>query len=290
MSSLSDSSVSSSSSGVRPLSLTNNDRYCHSIASPSNKRLKTTGQEGPRRKLTYADKLQTNDEIHQSIEICPVMKALLDTQVFQRLRHIRQLGTSQYVYICGDHNRFQHSLGVAYLAEKMCRNIKSEQPALGVTEKDVLCVKLAGLLHDVGHGPFSHLYEGFRDILPRYLDANPHLKEQYDDCKHLVVPQHWSHEDSSLIMVDAALAELGLEIDERNLDRPLKQIECGTKRIDATTMRVFRPPHVQDSILTSRDFVFIKVRTKKQSGNAVQYTKISMIGIITSLYLRFLSV
>jgi deoxynucleoside triphosphate triphosphohydrolase SAMHD1 len=264
MASSSTSSVTSSSSGVRPRSFfTSNNTSCYGVASPSNKRLKTTGQEGPRRKLTYGDKLQTNDEIHQSIEICPVMKAIVDTQVFQRLRHISQLGTSQYVYVCGDHNRFQHSLGVAHLAEKMCRNIKSEQPALGVTEKDILCVKLAGLLHDVGHGPFSHLYEAFRELLPKYLDANPHLKVQYDDCKHLEVPEHWTHEDSSLIMVDAALAELGLEIDEKNLDRPLKQIESGSKKIDATTIRVFRPPHVQDSILTSRDFIFIKVRRKQ---------------------------
>jgi deoxynucleoside triphosphate triphosphohydrolase SAMHD1 len=247
--------VSSSSSRVRPTN-------CCSVASPSNKRLKTTGQEGPRRKLTYGEKFQTNDEIHQSIEICPVMKAFVDTQVVQRLRHIRQLGTSQYVYMCGDHNRFQHSLGVASLGERMCHNIKTEQPALGVTEKDVLCVKLAGLLHDIGHGPFSHLYEAFRELLPRYLDANEHLKEQYGDCEHLVLPDIWSHEDSSLIMVDAALAELGLEIDEENLDQPLKQIECGSRKIDATSIRVFRPPHLQDSILTSRDFVFIKVRRK----------------------------
>lgn len=159
--------------------------------------------DGTLRQLSYSDKTQTNDEIHQSIELCPVTKAFVDTKVFQRLRHIHQLRTSQYVYMCGDHNRFQHSLGVAHLAEKMCRNIKSEQPALGATEKDVLCVKLAGLLHDLGHGPFSHLYEEFRlHRLPRFLETHPELKEQYDDCIDYTVPDHWCHEDSSLIMLD----------------------------------------------------------------------------------------
>jgi deoxynucleoside triphosphate triphosphohydrolase SAMHD1 len=258
------SSVESSSSDVRHFSLSNRDN--NSVTSPSAKRLKTIGQEGPLRKLTYSDKIQTNDEIHQSIEICPVMKAFVDTTVFQRLRHIHQLGTSQFVYMCGDHNRFQHSLGVAHLAEKMCRNIKSEQPALGATEKDVLCVKLAGLLHDIGHGPFSHLYEAFRDSLPGYLEAHPQKRIFYRDCKHPAVPKHWAHEDSSLIMLDAALAELGLQIDQTNLDQPLKQIAFGSKMIDATTMRVFKPPNVKDSVLTNRDFIFIKVRLGRSRG------------------------
>ncbi|KAG7338350.1 metal dependent phosphohydrolase [Nitzschia inconspicua] len=258
------SSVDSSASGVRHFSLSGNDDDDNNnnndtdASSPPFKRLKSTGQEGSLRKLTYADKTQTNDEIHQSIEICPVMKAFVDTKVFQRLRHIHQLGTSQYVYMCGDHNRFQHSLGVAHLAERMCRNIKSEQPALRSTEKDVLCVKLAGLLHDIGHGPFSHVYEAFRAQLPNYLEKHPQLRMQYRDCKHPEVPQDWAHEDSSLIMLDAALAEMGLQIDDKMLDQPLKQIAHGPKMIDATTMRVFKPPNVKDGVLTSRDFIFIK--------------------------------
>jgi putative nucleotidyltransferase with HDIG domain len=257
MATSSTSSTSSSSSDVKRFRLLSD---VTGIEESVSKRFKSTGEESLRQ-LTYRDKTQTNDEIHQSIELCPVMKALVDTKVFQRLRFIHQLGTAQYVYVCGDHNRYQHSLGVAHLAEKMCLNIKSEQPELGATDKDVLCVKLAGLLHDIGHGPFSHLYEEFRiHRLPKFLEANPDLKKEYEDCSYLEVPKKWAHEDSSLIMLDAALEELGLQIDMMNLDKPLKQIGFGGKAVDAKSMRVFKPPNVKDGVLTSRDFVFIKVR------------------------------
>ena len=223
------------------------------------KRLKTTGDEDAFKLVAlthYGDKVQTNDEVHQSIELCPVMKALVDTEVFQRLRSIKQLGTSEYLYDCANGNRFQHSLGVAKLAERMAKTIQEEQPNLGTTHKDVLCVKLAGLLHDVGHGPYSHAYEAFRENdLVKYLKAHPELEKLYSDCDHLVVPKKWSHEQSSLLMIDTALAELGLEIDLDNLDQPLRQIGDG---VDTKTMRVFKPPNVEDAVLTSRDFVFIK--------------------------------
>jgi len=224
---------------------------------PPLKRFKTTGEDLVLRQLTYhKDKMDTNDEIHESIELCPVTKALVDTEVFQRLRNIRQLGNAEYIYACANHNRFQHSLGVAFLAEKMCKTIKEEQPELGATDKDVLCVKLAGLLHDLGHGPYSHAYEGFRDhYLPKYLEANPHLKEEYRDCENLQTIADWSHEQSSLLFIDAALKELGLQIDLNNLDKPLKQIGDG---IDANSMRVFKPRKLKDAVLTSRDFLFIK--------------------------------
>lgn len=55
------------------------------------------------------------------------------------------------------HTRFEHSLGVAHMSARVVRTIKNNQPELGITEKDVLCVKIAGLCHDLGHGKSSIL-------------------------------------------------------------------------------------------------------------------------------------
>jgi hypothetical protein len=75
------------------------------------KRFKSTGDDFVLRELTLThDSTLTNDEIHDSIELCPVSKALIDTEVYQRLRNINQLGSSQYIYTCANHNRFQVSL------------------------------------------------------------------------------------------------------------------------------------------------------------------------------------
>lgn len=71
----------------------------------------------------------------------------------QRLRGLKQLGVSEMTYIPTTHSRFEHSLGVAALAENILREIKKKQPRLQITEKDIICVKIAGLLHDIGHGP-----------------------------------------------------------------------------------------------------------------------------------------
>ena len=164
------------------------------------------------RQLCVDEKRRTNDEVHSSIVLCPVTVAIMDTPQFQRLRGIKQMGTSEHVYMNCNHNRFEHSVGVSHLAEKMCRTIQERQPLLECTDKDVLCVKLAGLLHDVGHGPFSHLYEQFLcRVFPSYLKENPDIEalrnKEYPDLK--VDLENWCHEEISLKMIDAILEHIG---------------------------------------------------------------------------------
>ncbi|NHJ05634.1 MAG: HD domain-containing protein [Candidatus Heimdallarchaeota archaeon] len=98
------------------------------------------------------------DPIHGYLFINDLERKLIDTKYFQRLRRIRQLSGSEYVYPGANHTRFEHSLGVAYLAEKMANSITHDEE-VNLTEKDISHVKIAGMLHDIGHGPFSHTFE-----------------------------------------------------------------------------------------------------------------------------------
>jgi HD superfamily phosphohydrolase len=93
------------------------------------------------------------DSVHDYIEVSGVARDLLDTPALQRLRHITQLGTADYVYPAANHTRFEHSLGVYHLASEALAH-------LGIEGCQAERVRAAAICHDVGHGPYSHCLEG----------------------------------------------------------------------------------------------------------------------------------
>ncbi|MBN2109910.1 MAG: HD domain-containing protein [Methanosarcinaceae archaeon] len=94
------------------------------------------------------------DPIHGYIELDDLTLSLVDSPPMQRLRRISQLGLSNLVYPGANHTRFEHSLGVMHLAGILTSAIDT----VSDDEKDEL--KVAALLHDIGHAPFSHVTEG----------------------------------------------------------------------------------------------------------------------------------
>uniref|UniRef100_A0A672LGU9 Deoxynucleoside triphosphate triphosphohydrolase SAMHD1-like n=1 Tax=Sinocyclocheilus grahami TaxID=75366 RepID=A0A672LGU9_SINGR len=115
--------------------------------------------------------LQTfNDPIHGQIELHPLLVKIIDTPQFQRLRYIKQLGTKYLVYPGATHTRFEHSLGVAHLAGCLLKTLHENQPELNITKQDFLCVQIAALCHDMGHGPFSHLFDAM--FIPEVRPGN----------------------------------------------------------------------------------------------------------------------
>lgn len=98
------------------------------------------------------------DPVHSYIHIkYEIIWECIDSKEFQRLRRIRQLGGDFQVYPTAEHSRFSHSLGVYEIVRRMVSEIKSLSDEL--TEYEKVSVMLAALLHDVGHGPFSHAFE-----------------------------------------------------------------------------------------------------------------------------------
>ncbi len=96
------------------------------------------------------------DPIHGYIEVPDKFLKVISTPVFQRLRYVKQTGLAYMVYPGMNHTRFEHSLGVMYLARELAKFI-SENSKLDFVNVEL--VALAGLLHDVGHLPFSHTFE-----------------------------------------------------------------------------------------------------------------------------------
>jgi HD superfamily phosphohydrolase len=101
------------------------------------------------------------DPIYGYIRLTEAEKKILDTRPVQRLRRIRQLSGAEYVYPAATHTRFEHVLGAMYLAGVVAENLPAK---LDEGEKKTL--KVAALLHDVGHAPFSHLFE---PLLQKYV-------------------------------------------------------------------------------------------------------------------------
>src|SRR5579864_4141383 len=86
-----------------------------------------------------------------------LLLSLINTKEFQRLRRIKQLGMSEFVFPGANHSRFAHSIGVMHLARQFLNRLGQLGEKIGEEEQTI--VLSAALLHDLGHGPFSHAFE-----------------------------------------------------------------------------------------------------------------------------------
>jgi HD superfamily phosphohydrolase len=115
---------------------------------------------------------QIKDPVHGYIEVPAEILPLVDSPTLQRLHHIRQLGFAYLVYPGANHTRFEHSLGAMHLASLLCKHLGFEN-----TETRTICC--AALLHDIGHGPYSHASERLiKEYAPfSHDDIREHLKQ-----------------------------------------------------------------------------------------------------------------
>lgn len=104
------------------------------------------------------------DSIHGDLPITELEKEIMDYPQFQRLRRIKQLGFTSLIYPGANHSRFEHCIGTMYLA-----SLLGEE--LNLTDDEIQLVRLSGMLHDIGHGPFSHVSESVMDVKHEELTA-----------------------------------------------------------------------------------------------------------------------
>ncbi|MFW9982439.1 MAG: HD domain-containing protein [Candidatus Thorarchaeota archaeon] len=100
--------------------------------------------------------MEINDPIHGFIGLTDIEAKIINSQPYQRLRRIKQLSGGHFVYPTAEHTRFAHCIGVMYLAGLSGKRLL-DRMKLG--DEKLQEVRIAGLLHDIGHGPFSHVFE-----------------------------------------------------------------------------------------------------------------------------------
>ncbi len=99
------------------------------------------------------------DPVWNNIRVDELTLELVDTDVFQRLRYVRQLGWTYLVYPGATHSRFEHALGTHHLSRRTLALLCESEDAISIGETEQTIVRSAALLHDVGHYPFSHALE-----------------------------------------------------------------------------------------------------------------------------------
>jgi len=107
-----------------------------------------------------SDKQPIFDNVHGFIHLTDLEWEIVNSPTFQRLRHIKQLGLTNYVFPGATHSRFSHSIGVLHIASQMVHSLKiRNRDRSDIEEIDEELVRLSALLHDIGHYPLSHIVE-----------------------------------------------------------------------------------------------------------------------------------
>ncbi|SVD10845.1 uncharacterized protein METZ01_LOCUS363699, partial [marine metagenome] len=120
------------------------------------------------------------DPIWGYVHIPAPLLALVDTEDFQRLRNISQLGFVHLVYPGARHSRFEHSLGVYHLAKQFLQRLLESDPPLELADEDIRVFLAATLLHDLGHYPFSHTLE---ELTPFFVSHEQRARRLIEDPK-----------------------------------------------------------------------------------------------------------
>lgn len=150
--------------------------------------------------------MEIRDPIHGSIPLSKAEVALCDSAAYQRLRAIKQLGFSEFSFPGATHNRFLHSIGVSYLAGRAFDNIFKKFDFSSDKKRNDLrqTLRMAALLHDIGHGPLSHSTE---EVMPKVGELGIKV---YDQKTVKVDPNRQAdHEDYTIKFVtDSSLTNV----------------------------------------------------------------------------------
>ena len=160
-------------------------------------------------------KREIRDPIHGFINRSEDEERVIDTPLFQRLRRIRQLAMANLVYPGATHTRFDHSLGVMHIAGLMAENLIENS-------EEKINLRLMALLHDIGHGPFSHVSEKILEMfMPETISINEGKKI------HELITEKIIRSDNNIKRILKQRIENILDIVDEKTDSTLKGIITG---------------------------------------------------------------
>lgn len=192
---------------------------------------------------------EIRDPIHGYIFITDVERELIDTRPIQRLRGIKQLAGAHLTYPGGEHSRFSHSLGVMHLAGVLANRLVQLEY---LSQDDMQKARIAGLLHDVGHGPFSHMYE---EVLEKY--------------------RHMTHEDVAQWLIKKSEVK---DVLKKNGYSPAELSKLSVGRLEKT-----EKPFLNQIIAGQFDVDIMDYLVRDSYFTGVEYGKVDIYRLIDSM-------
>ena len=205
------------------------------------------------------------DALYSYMTIPEHLEPLIDTLPVQRLRRVRQLAGTEYVYPGATHTRFEHSLGVMHLAGRLCDSLNDNAGKTIVGDDDKKAIMAAALVHDVGHGPFSHVFE-------KLYEAQ---HKNHEDITRWLVQTELAGMIENMGLDPATIASLatGHAVDDDRLF--MSQIVAGTIDCDSLDYLV-RDSYYTGAVVGNLDVQRILLMTRVLNGNLAFDIKIGV--------------
>lgn len=142
----------------------------------------TNGVTEANYRIEFVDRIL--DPVHGFIDLTQVEKEIIELPIFKRLQSLKQLSLTNWVFPGAEHTRYMHSLGVMHIADLMAQNLRDTDYKLKYNDGQRQLLRLAGLLHDIGHYPLSHVTEYVYNA--RLLDDDDTLQSKNREVKNKI--------------------------------------------------------------------------------------------------------
>ena len=132
------------------------------------------------------------DPVHGIIPITAIEKQIINSESFTRLLHIKQMGLTYLIFPGAKHSRYEHSIGVMHIADQMASAIRKviigkSEKEFNISDADLQVIRLAGLLHDIGHPPLSHALEEVLKHYPEFIPKSLGEDYSHESYSHKII-------------------------------------------------------------------------------------------------------